>query len=192
MSYIWTSLSYTVQTQLCAHCCVDSTVACCHNLLIWTVKKYLTELQYTIFSSLRKIPWIAGSNTEQEYLQEKEALWVLKNKRKKENRRHIEMSPGLVWIIMTCCRAVLHIQIKCALHNAVCRNRAILDNISPFKKEQKIPKGSALGKLPHTDLITSLSLDWMVDPKVDKAGSRKTENSPSLPLSLSPSGKKCH
>lgn len=117
------------------------------------------------------------------------------NKRKKgkwEKENDIEMSPGLVWIIMTCCSAVLYIQIKCTLHNIVCRNHAILDNISAFKKEQKILKGSALGKPPHTDLITLLSLDWMVDPKVDKAGSRKTENSPFLPLSLSPSGKKCH
>lgn len=78
------------------HIVVYSMVACCHNVLIWTVKKYLTELQYTIVSSLRKIPWIAGSNTEQEHLQEKEALWVLKNKTKKENGRDIEMSPGLV------------------------------------------------------------------------------------------------
>lgn len=69
------------------------------------------------------------------------------------------MSPGLVQVIMTCCSAVLYIQIKYILHNNVCRNHAILESISAFKKEQKILEGSALGKPPHTDLITLLSLD---------------------------------
>lgn len=35
----------------------------------------------------RKIPVIAGSNREKEYFQEKYVLWLLKNKRKKENEK---------------------------------------------------------------------------------------------------------
>lgn len=94
---------------------------------------------------------------------------------------------------MTCCSVVLYTYIN--LHYTawlVGHSCAVLANISAFKKEQKISKGSALGKLTCSDLITSLSLDWIVDPKVDKAGSRKTENSPTLPLSFFQSGKKCH
>lgn len=90
LSVTYGPLSYTVQIQLY---CVASVVACCHNVLIQTVKKYLAELQYTISSSLRKIPWVAGNSAGQECFQEKAVLWVLL--REKENGRDIEMSPGL-------------------------------------------------------------------------------------------------
>lgn len=102
LSVTYGPLSYTVQIQLC---CVDSVVACCHNILIHTAKNDLAELQHTISASLRKIPWVAGNNAEQKYLQKKAVLWVLL--REKENRRDIEMLPGLASIIMTCCSAVL-------------------------------------------------------------------------------------
>lgn len=53
------------------------------------MKKYLAEPQYTISSSLRKIPWIAGSNKEQEYLQEKKLFGSWKKWEGKKNGRDI-------------------------------------------------------------------------------------------------------